>query len=379
MPLDPRHAVDLLIETIMREEPGTVTLVPTAALTNIAMAARREPRIVERVREVVLMGGAISGGNWSAAAEFNIVTDPEAAHIVVHERWPVTMVGLDVTHQALATPAVRERIAAIGTAPARFVDEVLEFFAATYLVEQGFDHPPVHDPCAVARVIDPTVVTTRPAPLDIELAGRLTTGMTVADLRGPAPAGCTTQVGDRPGRRSVLGPDRRRAGADRLSAGSPGQHSSTVPDGVRTTAANVRGPAVTARSLRTPSASSQDRTASGSGWVARSATSCAPRGADAAGCGVSAQSMRNGTSPSSSGAGGAVRRQESRTPSGRSRCIGRAGPGSCPAARAVAIASSIASTRAAQVIRRSPESASMPNGRGCAGSGCSGSGPITSR
>lgn len=194
VPLDPRHAVDLLIETIMREEPGTVTLVPTAALTNIAMAARREPRIVERVREVVLMGGAISGGNWSATAEFNIITDPEAAHIVVHERWPVTMVGLDVTHQALATPDVRERIAAIGTGPSRFVGEALDFFASTYLAEQGFEHPPVHDPCAVARVIDPTVVTTRPAPLDIELAGRLTTGMTVADMRGPAPAGCTTQV-----------------------------------------------------------------------------------------------------------------------------------------------------------------------------------------
>lgn len=194
-PLDPRHAVDLLIETIMTEEPGTVTLVPTAALTNIAMAARREPRIVERVREVVLMGGAISGGNRSAAAEFNIITDPEAAHIVVHESWPVTMIGLDVTHQALATPDVRERIAAIGTGPSRFVGEVLGFFAATYLAEQGFAHPPVHDPCAVARVIDPAVVTVRPAPLDIELSGRLTTGMTVADLRGPAPAGCTTQVG----------------------------------------------------------------------------------------------------------------------------------------------------------------------------------------
>jgi purine nucleosidase len=194
-PLDPRHAVDLLIETIMTEEPGTVTLVPTAALTNIAMAARREPRIVERVREVVLMGGAISGGNRSAAAEFNIITDPEAAHIVVHESWPVTMIGLVVTHQALATPDVRERIAAIGTGPSRFVGEVLGFFAATYLAEQGFAHPPVHDPCAVARVIDPAVVTVRPAPLDIELSGRLTTGMTVADLRGPAPAGCTTQVG----------------------------------------------------------------------------------------------------------------------------------------------------------------------------------------
>lgn len=192
--LDPRHAVDVIVETLMRQEPHTVTLVPTAALTNVAMAARKEPRIVERVREVVLMGGAFAGGNRSASAEFNIATDPEAAHIVFHEPWPLTMVGLDLTHQALATPDVRARIAAIGTAPARFVDEVLDFFGATYLAEQGFEHPPVHDLCAVARVIDPAVMTTRYAPLDVELSGRLTTGMTVADLRGPAPEGCTTQV-----------------------------------------------------------------------------------------------------------------------------------------------------------------------------------------
>ena len=102
--LDTRHAVDVIIETLMREPPGTVTLVPTAALTNIAMAVRKEPRIVERVAEVVLMGGAVAGGNRTAAAESNIVTDPEAAHIVFGERWPVTMVGLELTVQAVATP-----------------------------------------------------------------------------------------------------------------------------------------------------------------------------------------------------------------------------------------------------------------------------------
>ena len=84
--LDPRHAVDVIIETVLREEPGTVTLVPTAALTNVALAVRKEPRIADRVAEVVLMGGAVTGGNWSAAAEFNIVTDPEAAHIVFGAR-----------------------------------------------------------------------------------------------------------------------------------------------------------------------------------------------------------------------------------------------------------------------------------------------------
>ncbi|MGB9034235.1 MAG: nucleoside hydrolase, partial [Paeniglutamicibacter sp.] len=91
--LDPRHAVDLIIDTIMAHEPGTVTLVPTGGLTNIAMAARKEPRIVERVKEVVLMGGGYHVGNWSAVAEFNIIIDPEAAHIVFNEKWPVVMVG----------------------------------------------------------------------------------------------------------------------------------------------------------------------------------------------------------------------------------------------------------------------------------------------
>jgi purine nucleosidase len=146
--LDPRHAVDVIIETVLREEPGTVTLVPTAALTNVALAVRKEPRLADLVAEVVLMGGAVTGGNWSAAAEFNIVTDPEAAHIVFGAGWPVTMVGLDLTHQALATPDVVDRIAALGTRPARFVTEVLEFFGTTYRAEQGFPHPPVHDPCA---------------------------------------------------------------------------------------------------------------------------------------------------------------------------------------------------------------------------------------
>ncbi|SDZ40631.1 uridine-preferring nucleoside hydrolase UriH [Herbiconiux ginsengi] len=192
--LDPRHAVDLIIDTVMAHEPGTVTLVPTGGLTNIALAARKEPRIVPRVKEVVLMGGGYHGGNWSATSEFNIIIDPEAAHIVFSEPWPLTMVGLDLTHQALATPSVVERIRSIGTEPAQFVVELLEFFGGTYLEAQGFAHPPVHDPCAVARVIDPSVMTVRRAPLTVELTGTHTLGMTVADFRAPAPADCTTQV-----------------------------------------------------------------------------------------------------------------------------------------------------------------------------------------
>ena len=192
--LDPRHAVDLIIDTVMAHEPGEITIVPTAGLTNIALAVRKEPRIAERVREVVLMGGGYHTGNWSPVAEFNIKIDPEAAHIVFNAGWPVTMVGLDLTHQALATPEVTRRIAEVGTRPAVFVGELLDFFGAAYREAQGFEHPPVHDPCAVAYVIDPSVMTVRKAPVDIELTGTLTLGMSVADFRAPAPADCRTQV-----------------------------------------------------------------------------------------------------------------------------------------------------------------------------------------
>ncbi|MTB65358.1 ribonucleoside hydrolase [Providencia sp. wls1943] len=192
--LDERHGVNLIIDTIMSHPPKTVTLVPTGALTNIALAARLEPRIVERVKEVVLMGGGYHVGNWSPVAEFNIKIDPEAAHIVFNEKWPLTMVGLDLTHQALATPDVVAKIAEIDTKCSQFVVELLDFFGKMYKQAQGFDAPPVHDPCAVAYVIDPSVMTTQKVPVDIELTGTLTLGMTVADFRHPAPADCHTQV-----------------------------------------------------------------------------------------------------------------------------------------------------------------------------------------
>lgn len=192
--LDERHAVDLIIDTILANEPGTVTLVPVGALTNIALAARKEPRIVPRVKEVVLMGGGTRTGNWTATSEFNILVDPEAAHIVFEEAWPVTMVGLEATHQALATEEVVERIRAIDTTPARFVVELLAFFRGAYRDSQGFEHPPVHDPVAVARVIDPAVVPVVRVPIAIELGGAHTLGMTVADFRRPAPEDCTTSA-----------------------------------------------------------------------------------------------------------------------------------------------------------------------------------------
>lgn len=195
--LDPRHGVDLIIETIMSNEPGTVTLVPTGPLTNIAMAARKEPRIVERVQEVVLMGGGYHVGNWSPVAEFNIKVNPEAAHIVFNEKWPIVMVGLDLTHQALATDEVAERIAAVPGSVSQFTLGLFTFFRKAYQDAQGFEFPPVHDPCTLAYLIDPTIVETVKVPVNVELNGSLTTGMTVADFRAPAPEDCHTKVATR--------------------------------------------------------------------------------------------------------------------------------------------------------------------------------------
>ncbi|CAQ82559.1 MULTISPECIES: uridine-preferring nucleoside hydrolase UriH [Photorhabdus] len=192
--LDPRHATDLIIDTIMSHPPKTVTLVPTGGLTNIALAVRKAPQIVDRVKEVVLMGGGYHTGNRSAVAEFNIKIDPEAAHIVFNEKWPLTMVGLDLTHQAQATPEVKETISRINSKISRFVIEMLDFYGKNYQKRRGFNYAPVHDPCAVAYVIDPTVMTTQKVPVNIELNGTLTVGMTVADFRYPLPEDCHTQV-----------------------------------------------------------------------------------------------------------------------------------------------------------------------------------------
>src|SRR5438445_8582409 len=109
--------------------PGEITLVPTGPLTNIAMALRREPRIADRVREVVLMGGAYTRGNVTPAAEFNTYVDPEAAEMVFRGAWPVTMIGLEVTHLALATEEVLGRIEALGTPVAGAVTGMLRFYA----------------------------------------------------------------------------------------------------------------------------------------------------------------------------------------------------------------------------------------------------------
>jgi inosine-uridine nucleoside N-ribohydrolase len=177
------HAVDYLIRALL-ESDGDITLVPIGPLTNIATAVRREPRIVERTREVVLMGGAYTRGNCTPAAEFNIFVDPEAAAIVFEAGWPLTMVGLDLTHQALLPQQVIDEIQAMDTSLSRMVFEMLGSFRENCRREEGFADPPVHDPCAVARVARPDLVSVEDAFVTVETEGTWTSGMTVTDFRG---------------------------------------------------------------------------------------------------------------------------------------------------------------------------------------------------
>ncbi len=174
----PGHACDFLVEEVMAS-PGEVTIVATGPLTNIALALRREPAMAGAAREIVIMGGAYGRGNVTPAAEFNIYVDPEAAAVVFDAPWRVTMMGLDVTHQAGCSEEAQGRVSAIGSPLGVFAGQLLEFFRSTYRREQRMDDPPVHDACAVAYVADPELFGTRAAHVVVETCGAHTSGMTV--------------------------------------------------------------------------------------------------------------------------------------------------------------------------------------------------------
>ncbi len=130
------------------------------------------------------MGGAIALGNRTPSAEFNIWADPEAAAIVFDCGRPITMCPLEVTHQALATEEIFARLMSGNNSVATFAADLLTFFGDTYRKNYGFSAPPVHDPCAVAAVIDPSIITAQMARVEIETTGELTAGRTVCDVYG---------------------------------------------------------------------------------------------------------------------------------------------------------------------------------------------------
>jgi inosine-uridine nucleoside N-ribohydrolase len=175
MALDPREAVELMAAR------GPATVAATGPLTNVAALLERSPQTAQ---EIVWMGGSTERGNTRPYAEFNALVDPEAAEIVFSSGVPLTMVGLNLTHQAQATPEVVDRLRAVGNPAAQAAIGWLSFFAETYRTVYGFAGPPVHDACALALLIDPSVVRTVDAFVAIETEGRWTRGATVVDLHG---------------------------------------------------------------------------------------------------------------------------------------------------------------------------------------------------
>src|SRR5713226_7757279 len=179
---DPRWAPDLIIEMV-HANPHEITLVPIGPLTNIALAIEKDPSIVPLVKEVVIMGGSISGGNVNAAAEANIYNDPEAAQIVFRAGWPLTMVGLDVGDKTLLSPKYLEQLSQTHGPMNDFIYQV-----AHYLIDLsaqfGFSGTPMYDPLAVGVAIDATLVKAPEMHVDVESRGEFTRGETVANRHG---------------------------------------------------------------------------------------------------------------------------------------------------------------------------------------------------
>ena len=185
MPLQEQHAVDFIIETLMKEESGTITLCPLGPLTNIALALIREPRIAPRIKEIVLMGGGFfEGGNMTPAAEFNIYVDPHAADVVFRSGAPIVVMPLDVTHKALTTAARIEAIRSLGTRVGDAAAALLEFFERFDEEKYGTDGGPLHDPCVIAYLLRPELFTGRHCNVEVEISSELTMGMTVVDWWG---------------------------------------------------------------------------------------------------------------------------------------------------------------------------------------------------
>ena len=172
-----------LMAKVLRESEEPVTLVPTGPLTNIAALLAAHPELKSKIAHISLMGGGIDFGNWTPAAEFNILVDPEAAKIVFESGIPITMAGLDVTEKALVYPEDFERIRAVGNPVAKVVAEWLEFFYGFHR-SKGYPGAPVHDAVAVAALIKPEILTMRKLFVAVETDGDYCKGATVADRFG---------------------------------------------------------------------------------------------------------------------------------------------------------------------------------------------------
>ena len=175
-------AVELMAK-VLRESPEPVTIIPTGPETNVAALLLAHPELKPKIKQISLMGGGIAYGNWTAAAEFNILVDPEAAEAVFGSGLPVQMCGLDVTEKALIFPEDFQRIRAVGNQVSQIVADWLEFFYRFHR-EIGYAGAPVHDPCAVASLLRPELFTRQAMHVAIETQGEYCRGCTVGDTSG---------------------------------------------------------------------------------------------------------------------------------------------------------------------------------------------------
>lgn len=178
---EPEHAVNYIIRRLLNSE-GEITMVTTGPMTNLAMAMRMEPRILEKIRRIVLMGGAYTNGNVTPAAEFNIFADAEAAHICFTSGRPITMIGLDVTRKVLCYPEIVARMEEVGNKASDLFVRLMGHFCKTQKEIFGWDGAPLHDPVTIASLIAPGLVTTKPMNAQIELRSEQSYGRTNCDF-----------------------------------------------------------------------------------------------------------------------------------------------------------------------------------------------------
>jgi len=182
-PLQELHAVEYIVQTLLAAKESSVTLVPIGPLSNIGAAIDQDPAILRNVKEIVLMGGAMrEGGNRSPSAEFNVLADPHAANVVFNCGRPITVMGLDVTHQVLSTRERVAQISALNNAVAQATAGMLGFFHRHDTKKYGSEGAPLHDPCTIAWLLEPGLFETETCNLSVETESELTMGHTAVDF-----------------------------------------------------------------------------------------------------------------------------------------------------------------------------------------------------
>lgn len=189
-----------LMARLLQESKEPVTIIPTGPLTNVATLLLTYPELKSKIARISLMGGGVQYGNWTPAAEFNILVDPEAADVVFSAGVPIIMSGLDVTEKAMIFPEDFERIRALNNPVATIVAEWLEFFYQFHR-GLGYEGAPVHDAVAVAALLKPEIMESRDLYVEVETTGDFCKGATVADFNNV--------LGKAPNAKVLMGIDRK--------------------------------------------------------------------------------------------------------------------------------------------------------------------------